>query len=102
MAPHRTYTSDRTPVWVDKGVVIGMVDGFSGIAHLIVASQVMSKMLKDNVLSYPILCPLVQVSSVVYGVLHGLFGPHGVGLPGVQDQVGQEGLVEGSWAHAVD
>ena len=42
----------------------------------------------------PILSPLVQIGPVLDGVLEGLVRPHGVGRPGVQDEVAEERLVE--------
>ena len=41
--------------------------------------------------------PLVQIGPVLDGVLEGLVRPHGVGRPGVQDEVAEERLVEGGW-----
>ena len=53
-------------------------------------------------ITYPVLGPSVQICPVLYGVLHGLGGPHGIGRPAVQDEIAQEGLLEGYGAHAVD
>ena len=52
--------------------------------------------------TYPIFCTLVQISPILYGILHGLGCPHGIGLPAVQNQVAQERLVEGKGTHAID
>ena len=51
----------------------------------------------DGSQACPVLSPLVQIGPVLDGVLEGLVRPHGVGGPGVQDQVAEERLVEGGW-----
>ena len=52
--------------------------------------------------AYPVDRPLVQISTIIYGVLYGLGSPHWIGHPAEQDQVAQERLVEGKGAHGVD
>ena len=53
---------------------------------------------EEGLQTCPILSPLVQIGPVLDGVLQGLVRPHGVGGPGVQDQVAEELLVEGGWS----